>query len=230
MNVLHIFKKGCHVASAGERLCFSDADLERVADAYDPTLHRAPLVLGHPKTDDPAYGWVTRLMVSGGNLLAFVEQVSADLKEWVRTGRYGAISSSFYGTEDPHNPRPGGLYLRHVGFLGAAAPGVKGMVRPSFAEGCAYSEIAIDNTGWCEFYVPPGYTVDPQGLDLHMRSQDVLRRHPGMTFRQAVELAEVRAGAETQFLESPAIRVEFSELDTYLAFCEAEALGRVSIF
>jgi len=229
MNVLHIFKTGCHVNMAGERPCFSAADLERIADAYDPALHRAPLVLGHPKTDDPAYGWVSGLTAAGGNLLAFVEQVSEQLKEWVRAGRYGAISASFYGAQDRGNPRPGGLYLRHVGFLGAASPGVKGLDRPSFAEGSFCSAVDIDAACGCEFLAPDGFAVDPQGLALHVLAQDYMERYSGMTYIRAGALAEVVTQAKQDWERSAQLRAEFTERDSYVAFCEAEALGRVLI-
>lgn len=228
MKALHIFKSGCHVAMSGERMCFSLGDIERIARIYDAGTHRAPLVLGHPHTDSPAHGWVSGLKAVGEDLFAFVEQISEELQGWVKTGRYGAISASFYPPEDRRNPRAGDWYLRHVGFLGAAAPSVKGLTRPSFTDGCACAVVNIDSAFGRDFAVPLGFAVDPNGLDLHLRAQGCLERYPGMTYIQAVKLAVVRAGAERDWERSAALRVEFTERNTYAAFCEAEALGRVS--
>src|SRR5882672_4454691 len=63
---LQLFRRGTHVASNGERLTFSDADLEASARAYDPKLHEAPIVVGHPELDKPAYGWIGKLAYNKG--------------------------------------------------------------------------------------------------------------------------------------------------------------------
>ncbi len=44
------------------------------------------------------------------------------------------MSASFYLPDSPSNPKPGVLYLRHVGFLGAQPPSVKGLKQVSFSE------------------------------------------------------------------------------------------------
>lgn len=54
--------------------------------------------------------------------------------EMVASGAFKKISASFYAPDSPSNPVPGVYYLRHIGFLGAAAPAVKGMRNPSFAD------------------------------------------------------------------------------------------------
>jgi len=45
----------------------------------------------------------------------------------VNKGRYKKISASFYSPNYPFNPAPGSYYLKHVGFLGAVPPAVKGL-------------------------------------------------------------------------------------------------------
>ena len=60
---LHIFKPGRQTAMSGVTLEFSESDLEASARAYDPAKHEAPLVIGHPRTDDPAQGWAKSLSV-----------------------------------------------------------------------------------------------------------------------------------------------------------------------
>ena len=44
------------------------------------------------------------------------------------------MSASLYPPKHKSSPKPGASYLKHVGFLGAAAPGVKGLGTVSFAE------------------------------------------------------------------------------------------------
>lgn len=115
-------------------MSFSETDLAATAAAYDPARHEAPLVCGHPKHDDPAYGWVGALSFSDGALEASPIQVNADFAELVAGGAFKKISASFYSPDSPSNPVPGVYYLRHVGFLGAQPPAVKGLRNPSFAD------------------------------------------------------------------------------------------------
>ncbi|MBW7567077.1 peptidase [Chromobacterium subtsugae] len=131
---LHIFKSGRQTAMSGDVLDFSESDLAACARAYDPALHEAPIVIGHPKHDAPAYGWVKSLAASGIDLLADPHQVDPAFAELVATGRHKKISASFYRPDSPNNPVPGVYYLRHVGFLGAQPPAVKGLRPVEFGE------------------------------------------------------------------------------------------------
>lgn len=135
MKPLHIFKPGKHVAMSGASLNFSESDLAATVRAYDPALHEAPLVIGHPKHDAPAAGWVKSLTNSAQGLIAEPHQVAPEFAEQVASGAYKKISASFYHPDSPSNPVPGVYYLRHVGFLGAQPPAVKGLRPIELAEG-----------------------------------------------------------------------------------------------
>jgi len=131
---IQIFKPGKRTAMSGVTLDFSDADLQATAAAYDPAKHEAPLVVGHPKHDDPAYGWTASLAYADGALEAMPSQVNADFADMVDAGAFKKVSASFYLPDAPNNPVPGVYYLRHIGFLGAQAPAVKGLRNPEFAD------------------------------------------------------------------------------------------------
>lgn len=131
---LQIFRAGRHVAMSGQTIEFSAADLAATCKAYDPAKHEAPLVVGHPSHDLPAYGWVQSIKVSSGGMDASPTQVNPAFAEMVAAGSFKKISASFYSPDAPNNPVPGVYYLRHVGFLGAQAPAVKGLRQPSFAD------------------------------------------------------------------------------------------------
>lgn len=133
MRPIQIFKAGTHTASSGQTLTFSAADLAATAAAYDPAKFEAPLVVGHPALDAPAYGWVKALAVGEGALEAIPEQIDPQFAELVNAGRYKKISAAFFTPTAPGNPVPGVYSLRHVGFLGAAAPAVKGLRSPAFS-------------------------------------------------------------------------------------------------
>lgn len=135
MKPIKIFKVGTHTSMQGVAKDYTRDMLATCVAAYNPQTHEAPLVVGHPKTDDPAMGWVDHLELSDdGYLLAYPKQVPAEFAESVNAGKHNKVSASFYLPDSPANPTPGKLYLRHVGFLGAQPPAVKGLGTVQFAE------------------------------------------------------------------------------------------------
>ncbi|AMS32250.1 hypothetical protein AEM42_07260 [Betaproteobacteria bacterium UKL13-2] len=70
MKRIHIFKQGKHTDRRGIAVDFTDSVLSESAASYDPAKHEAPMVVGHPKMDAPAYGWIKFVNFSDGNLFA----------------------------------------------------------------------------------------------------------------------------------------------------------------
>jgi phage I-like protein len=130
---IEIFRPGRHRAMSGQTITFSEGDLAASAAAYDTALHEAPLCVGHPAHDAPAYGWVSALRFADGSLAAAPHQVDAAFAELVKAGRFKKISAAFYAPGAAGNPKPGVYYLRHVAFLGAQPPSVKGLKPVQFA-------------------------------------------------------------------------------------------------
>lgn len=171
---IHIFRAGSHTAMQGQTIAFGEADLAASAAAYDPTKHEAPIVVGHPATDAPAFGWVESLSADAGGLNAMPRQVDPAFAEAVAAGRFKKVSASFYQPDSPHNPVPGVYYLRHVGFLGAQPPAVKGLNPVQFADDggdCVSFEFAEEDvTGILRrmaslFRGMRDYFVDKEGLE-----------------------------------------------------------------
>lgn len=133
---LHIFRAGTHKGANGNTIDYSEEDVAAIATLYDPDIHEAPLVIGHPSDNEPAFGWVQDLSASGADLRAEPHQVEQNFAEAVRSGRFKKISASFYPPSHPNHPVPSASapYLRHVGFLGAKAPAVKGLDTPDLAD------------------------------------------------------------------------------------------------
>ena len=88
-----------------------------------------------------------RLELDGDVLKAEFDQIDPEFAEMVEKGRFKKISSSFYLANSPNNPCPGNLYLRHVGFLGAMPPAVKGLRNPEFADN---EQGVVDFSDWAE--------------------------------------------------------------------------------
>ena len=134
MNQIEIFRAGKRPDASGQMIEIKTSDLLQAVNAYDPNLHEAPAVIGHPQHNAPAYAWVKRLTTTGDILKAELAQVDPNFAEMVEAGRFKKISASFYLADSPQNPKPGFLYLRHVGFLGAMPPAVKGLRNPEFSD------------------------------------------------------------------------------------------------
>lgn len=111
-----------------------DPDLIRaLAEAYDPATYEAPIVIGHPRHDDPAFGRVLAAEADERGLWLEVELLP-ELAELIREGRYRAVSVAFWPPDATGNPKSGTWYLRHLGVLGAKAPAVKGLERLALAD------------------------------------------------------------------------------------------------
>ena len=132
---IRILRPGTFTSVEGKAITFGQAELDAIAAGYDAAKDPAPLVIGHPQMDHPAYGWVGSLEVENGELVAHPSTIDPSFAERVRKGDYRKVSARLYEPNNPHNPKPGSFYLKHVGFLGAHAPGVKGLGTVQFAEG-----------------------------------------------------------------------------------------------
>lgn len=132
---IEVFRPGTFRPMQGEPITYSAADLRAVADAYDPQTAPAPVVVGHPETDAPAFGWVESFEYDNGaeRLYANLHEIEPAFAELVKAGRYRKVSMAFFGPDQGHNPVPGAWYPKHVGFLGAAAPAVPGLKNTAFA-------------------------------------------------------------------------------------------------
>ena len=125
---IEIFRPGRHIDDAGGEYDFTEADIAAMVAAYDPAVREAPLTVGHPEHNRPAYGWVKRLACNAaGRLVIDPHQVEPQFAEMVTAGRFKKRSASFYPPTHPSNPKPGSWYLRHVAFLGAQPPAIAGL-------------------------------------------------------------------------------------------------------
>jgi hypothetical protein len=117
-----IFAAGNH----GEKGVFTDADLDGIVRNFNPAFHEPPAVIGHPKEDGPAYAWVEKLRRAGNTLQAMFKDAVPEFEEAVKSRRFPKRSVSLYKGEN-------GWTLRHVGFLGAQPPQIKGLADIKFA-------------------------------------------------------------------------------------------------
>ncbi len=167
---IEILRTGKFRDAGGRDIVVDREALARMASSYDPQLHEAPVVVGHPVHDQPAYGWVKRLEAHDDRLLAELGELDPGFVELVRQGRFKTRSVSLYLPGMANHPRSGeGIYLRHVGFLGAQPPAVKGLRPVQFAgdEGDAVAEISVTVTEEAEMAeaTPKGQAGEGTGAD-----------------------------------------------------------------
>lgn len=122
--LIEIFRSGTHTDSAGNTRTWTNEDLDAIAAKYDPANHEAPVVIGHPKDNAPAFGWVEGLERKGSVLYAKLKDLVPEFVEAVKKGLYKKRSISLYPD----------MTLRHIGFLGAMPPAVKGLADAAFSE------------------------------------------------------------------------------------------------
>jgi len=166
---LAIFRAGTHTSVDGRKLTFTPEVIAELAETYDPSVSEAPLVVGHPKIDAPAYGWAKSLRADGAVLYAEPHQVEPQFAEMVNAGRFKKISAAVYFPTSAGNPKPGKHYIKHIGFLGAAAPSVKGLPSASFA--------ADDEA--VEFAAPLGF-IGSTLVDIFQRLRDYFVERDGV--------------------------------------------------
>lgn len=56
MTQIEIFKAGKRYDANGTLIDITPEMLQQTVAAYNPEFHEAPLVIGHPKSNNPAWG------------------------------------------------------------------------------------------------------------------------------------------------------------------------------
>lgn len=123
---IEIFKVGDHLDSCGNLQKINADFIDRVVANFNADAHEPPLVVGHPKENAPAFGWAKELRKNGDSLEAKFGDTDDEFERLVAERKYPKRSASFY-----LNPP----MLRHVGFLGAQPPALKGLREIQFNDG-----------------------------------------------------------------------------------------------
>jgi len=131
----------------------------QLAEVVDDDFDANPrgLCFGHPKSDDPAAGRITGAKLDGNKLLVKVSELKPEAREGIKTGKWLNRSAAFFDPDHEANPRPGKWTLRHVGLLGASAPGIPGMqpLRKALAFDADGGLIAEEEPADAVIYAPP---------------------------------------------------------------------------
>lgn len=195
-----VFSTGNHTDDKGRAHAIDLSFLEQVVNNFNPTLHEPPATIGHPKTDAPAFGWVCGLRVKDDILQARFCDTDPAFEALVKEGKFKKRSSAFYMDTAT---APGGQVpaLRHVGFLGAQPPAVKGLREIHFDEGEA---VTFDIT-----FSEGDSSMDKEEQDKQAQS----------LADKAWEALKTKLGFGTD--KTPASTASFSETDVKALIAEA---------
>lgn len=120
------FSVGKHTSENGDTNTYTIDDLNNIADKYEKNKgsNPAPVVIGHPEMDSPAYGWIKGAKVKADKLVLKLGELNKDFVDALKTGAYKTRSIAMYAD---------GM-IKHLGFLGAYKPAIKGLAPFSFKE------------------------------------------------------------------------------------------------
>lgn len=210
MKLWHaIFRAGTHTDSGGRTRSYTQSDLDRLVETYDPAKHEAPLVIGHPKDNSPAFGWVKALKRKGDLLLAQFGDVADELAEAVAAGHYRKVSIAIY---------PDGS-LRHVGLLGAMPPAVKGLGSVSFGA----------DQDWRSFeFADPGLEAPNQERNMDELERLRQERDEAQAKARAAEEAAQKATQEKEQADQRAKAAEEAKDQAEKQFAEHQAAQAAS--
>ena len=143
---LQIFRAGDY----GSKGKYTVPQLTALATSYNPAVDEAPICIGHPEHNAPAFGSIKALRMDGDVLLGMPGEVPPVIDAAVQGGAYKKRSVSFIRRQD------GSLRLRHLGLLGGMPPEVTGLrdaqfgseafEEVEFSEGEEMDQAAIDKT------------------------------------------------------------------------------------
>lgn len=133
MKDVEIFEAGTQTDSEGNTQEWTVDKLQQIADNFNAqnpdTVDAAPAVVGHPEEGTypsetaPAYGWLHNVRVVGTKLVGDFRDAAEEFVQWVKDKRYSNRSISI---------DPNAMTIKHVGWLGAVLPAVKGLEAVAF--------------------------------------------------------------------------------------------------
>ncbi len=127
-----IFRAGDY----GAKGSYTEADLDKMVTNFNGS-DQVPIVVGHPKTDSPAWGWLDGVKRIGETLFGKVGELHQDFAKALAENKFRNRSVRIVKTS-------AGPKLLHLGFLGAVLPQVEGLKTAAFSEDGERSDYAFN--------------------------------------------------------------------------------------
>ena len=209
---LHLARPGQFTDMHGQAVDLSPDLLAQLAASYDPAIYQAPLVIGHPKTNSPAFGHLAKLELTPEGLFGVPIEVDPAFADAVNSGKYPQRSLSFWPADHPSSPTPGQPYIRHLGVLGAVPPAIPGLLG---------ADLAGDEAVTLEFSAPILPTMESQPMPENTETIDLAAREAALA-DQAASLAATQAELDRRAAELSA-QEDRARRAAVVAFCEGLA-------
>lgn len=120
---MEVFRCGKQTDSSGNSKNWTEEDLDKIVSKFEKGGEDIPATIGHPESDTaPAYGWFKKVFRKGNTLFAELSDVVDEFGDMLKKKMFRNRSIAL---------RPD-FSLRHIAFLGAAAPAVKGLADFNF--------------------------------------------------------------------------------------------------
>ena len=140
---MEVFRAGKQTDSSGHTKEWTEKDLDKIVEKFNQG-DDIPATIGHPEEDGPAWGWFKKVYRKGNTLFAELSDVVDEFGTMLKKRMFKKRSIAL---------RPD-LSLRHIAFLGAAAPAVKGLEDFAFKQKDEFSafdfEIESDDKSMME--------------------------------------------------------------------------------
>ena len=204
LAALHLAKTGRFTDMHGQDVTLSPDLLAQLAASYDPAIYQAPLVIGHPKTNSPAFGHLAKLELTPEGLFGEPINVDPAFAEAVRSGRYPHRSLSFWPADHPSSPTPGRPYIRHLGVLGAVPPAIKGLRGADLADDDGgittldFTAAPLPTSEESSMPEPDPVALAAQATALAEQAEALSIREQALADREAAMAAQVAAQRHSQ--------------------------------
>ena len=191
VHTITIDPQHAHSNALGEPMSFARSDALDLVASYDFAADPAPIIIGTPKMDDPAFGWVSGLSIAAGKIVATIENLSSKLAEAIREGAFKGVSMDAYPPTHPHNPKPGRWYLKHISYRdGPSIESIRGIATQPHRSGVGGtvrfdSEFIPAGGAQASFACPSGYQTDPGQHALYARARAISAANPGLGIVEA---------------------------------------------
>ena len=128
--VMEVFRAGKQTDAAGNSKEWTEKDLDKMVSSFEELGEDVPATIGHNTKNGPAMGWFKKVFRKGDTLFAelgdIVDEFGVMLKKKMFKNRSIALRNDFS--------------LRHIAFLGAEPPAVKGLKDFAFKENDEFKE------------------------------------------------------------------------------------------
>jgi hypothetical protein len=131
---MEVFRAGKQTDSAGNTKEWTKKDLDKIVSQFKELGEDVPATIGHNVKNKPAYGWFKSFYRKGKSLFGEMEDVVDEFGEMLKKKMFKNRSIAL---------RPN-LSIRHMAFLGAEPPAIKGMKDFAFSEADEFAEYEFE--------------------------------------------------------------------------------------